>query len=32
MADGKVYVPEQAQRATEHFFRRGNLLALRELA
>ena len=32
LAEGKVYVPEQAQRATEHFFRRGNLLALRELA
>jgi two-component system sensor histidine kinase KdpD len=28
---GKVYVPEQAGRAIEHFFRRGNLLALREL-
>lgn len=32
LADGKVYVAEQAQRATEHFFKRGNLLALRELA
>lgn len=32
LADGKVYLPEQAQRASEHFFRRGNLLALRELA
>lgn len=29
---GKVYVPEQARRAADHFFRRGNLLALRELA
>ena len=29
---GKVYLPEQAQRASEHFFRKGNLLALRELA
>ncbi|HSA21199.1 MAG TPA: sensor histidine kinase KdpD, partial [Myxococcota bacterium] len=28
---GKVYVPEQARQAVEHFFRRGNLLALREL-
>jgi two-component system sensor histidine kinase KdpD len=29
---GKVYVPEQAQIAKGSFFRRGNLLALRELA
>ena len=29
---GKVYLPAQAQRALEHFFTRGNLLALRELA
>ncbi len=29
---GKVYVPEQARRATENFFRKGNLIALRELA
>ncbi len=32
LADGKVYLPEQARRAAEHFFKRGNLLALRELA
>jgi two-component system sensor histidine kinase KdpD len=32
LAAGKVYLPEQALRASEHFFRRGNLLALRELA
>ena len=32
LADGKVYVPEQAQRAVQHFFQKGNLLALRELA
>ncbi len=32
MKEGKVYLGEQAARATEHFFRRGNLLALRELA
>ncbi|MCC6337616.1 MAG: sensor histidine kinase KdpD [Myxococcales bacterium] len=32
MSEGKVYLPEQARRATESFFRRGNLLALRELA
>ena len=31
LAEGKVYIPEQAARATEHFFQRGNLLALREL-
>ncbi|MFO0547211.1 MAG: sensor histidine kinase KdpD [Polyangiaceae bacterium] len=29
---GKVYLPDQAARAAKHFFRRGNLLALRELA
>src|SRR5260221_14271084 len=29
---GKVYIPEQAQRAAESFFRKGNLMALRELA
>jgi two-component system sensor histidine kinase KdpD len=30
--EGKVYVPAQAQRAIENFFRKGNLIALRELA
>src|SRR5918996_101549 len=30
--DGKVYMPAQAQDAVEHFFRKGNLIALRELA
>lgn len=30
--DGKVYVPAQARRAVEHYFRIGNLTALRELA
>ena len=30
--EGKVYFAEQAQRAVQNFFRRGNLLALRELA
>jgi two-component system sensor histidine kinase KdpD len=30
--EGKVYVPEQAQRAIESFFRPGNLIALREMA
>ncbi|MDB5820256.1 MAG: two-component regulatory protein sensor kinase, partial [Rhizobacter sp.] len=29
---GKVYVPEQAERAGRNFFRKGNLMALRELA
>ncbi len=29
---GRVYVPESIQAATESFFRRGNLTALRELA
>lgn len=32
LTEGKVYLPEQARRASEHFFRHGNLLALRELA
>lgn len=32
LKDGKVYVPEQAERATAHFFKKGNLIALRELA
>jgi two-component system, OmpR family, sensor histidine kinase KdpD len=32
LEEGKVYLPDQAQRAAEHFFQRGNLLALRELA
>jgi two-component system sensor histidine kinase KdpD len=32
LKEGKVYLPEQAKRATENFFRKGNLLALRELA
>lgn len=30
--DGKVYVPQEARRATENFFQEGNLIALRELA
>ena len=32
LKEGKVYVPSQAQQALQHFFRKGNLLALRELA
>ncbi|MGA9855541.1 MAG: sensor histidine kinase KdpD [Gammaproteobacteria bacterium] len=30
--EGKVYLPQQAERAIENFFRKGNLIALRELA
>jgi two-component system sensor histidine kinase KdpD len=30
--EGKVYIPDQAQRAMSNFFRRGNLIALREMA
>jgi two-component system, OmpR family, sensor histidine kinase KdpD len=29
---GKVYVAQQAEQAAQHFFRKGNLMALRELA
>lgn len=32
LQEGKVYLPEQAERAAKNFFRKGNLLALRELA
>lgn len=32
LAAGKVYVPEQAEKASANFFRKGNLIALRELA
>jgi two-component system sensor histidine kinase KdpD len=32
LREGKVYVPEQAERAIRHYFRPGNLAALRELA
>src|SRR6266571_4972100 len=32
LREGKVYVPEQARRALDHFFHKGNLIALRELA
>jgi len=31
LRQGKVYVPEQAAAAVERFFRKGNLIALREL-
>jgi len=32
LKEGKVYMPEYAERAAAHFFRKGNLIALRELA
>ena len=32
LKEGKVYLPEQADRAVQNFFRKGNLMALRELA
>lgn len=32
MQEGKVYLEDQAARAVQHFFQKGNLFALRELA
>jgi two-component system sensor histidine kinase KdpD len=32
LREGKVYLPEAAERAVANFFRKGNLMALRELA
>lgn len=32
LQEGKVYIPQQAEIAVENFFRKGNLIALRELA
>jgi two-component system sensor histidine kinase KdpD len=32
LQEGKVYMPEQAKHALESFFRKGNLIALRQLA
>ncbi|WP_099351049.1 two-component system sensor histidine kinase KdpD [Erwinia amylovora] len=32
LKEGKVYIGESAERAIENFFRKGNLIALRELA
>jgi len=32
LRDGKVYLPQQAEHAVRNFFRKGNLIALRELA
>ena len=32
LREGKVYIPQQAERALRSFFRKGNLIALREMA
>ena len=32
LREGKVYIPERAERALQNFFQKGNLIALRELA
>ena len=32
LKDGKIYLPDQAEQAVQNFFRKGNLLALREMA
>ena len=32
VADGKVFIPENAEQTAEGFFRKGNLIALRELS
>jgi two-component system, OmpR family, sensor histidine kinase KdpD len=32
LVEGKVYVPERSQVAAQHFFRKGNLTALREMS
>ncbi len=32
LREGKVYIPQEAERAMAHFFTKGNLIALRELA
>lgn len=32
LKDGKVYVPDQARHAIDRFFRKGNLMALREMS
>ena len=32
LQSGKVYLPPQAERAAQNFFRKGNLIALREIA
>jgi two-component system sensor histidine kinase KdpD len=32
LKEGKVYIPEQAKKAIDNFFKKGNLIALRELS
>jgi len=32
LQEGKVYIPQQAEQAMKSFFRKGNLMALRELS
>jgi len=32
LSSGKVYLPQQVEQATKNFFRKGNLMALREIA
>ena len=32
LKEGKIYLPQQAEQAVRNFFRKGNLIALRELA
>jgi two-component system sensor histidine kinase KdpD len=32
MREGKIYIPERAERAVQSFFKEGNLIALRQLA
>lgn len=32
LKEGKVYIPEKAKKAMQNFFRKGNLLALREMS
>jgi two-component system sensor histidine kinase KdpD len=32
LKEGKVYIPQQIERALDNFFKKGNLIALRELA
>ncbi len=32
LSEGKIYLPQQAERAVQNFFRKGNLIALRELS
>jgi two-component system sensor histidine kinase KdpD len=32
LSEGKIYLPQQAEQALQNFFRKGNLMALRELS